>query len=132
MILSEDAFGLLERIEDAPGVAIYCDPPYLMTTRSCGSGFGRGHGSALYVHDFSADDHQRLADLLRRFTRARVVVSYYDSPELEQLYPGWTQRKIEVSKAMASQGRREANDVRATEVLVINGPSCEASGKLFT
>ena len=116
-ILSEDAIGLLERIEDAPGLAIYCDPPYLLDTR----------GSARYVHEFSIDDHVRLAEACRRFSRARVVVSYYDHPDLEQLYPGWIQRKIEVSKAMASQGARTANDVRATEVLILNGPSFSKS-----
>ncbi len=131
-ILSEDAFGLIERIEDATGIAIYCDPPYLAETRSSGAGFGRGHGSSKYVHDFAAEDHDRLAASLRRFTRARVVVSYYDHPDLAELYPGWTQRKIEVSKAMASQGSRAANDVRATEVLLMNGPShADSCGRLF-
>lgn len=132
-ILSEDGIGLIERIEDAPGVAIYCDPPYLRQTRSANGGFGRGHGSSLYVHDFADEDHVRLAASLRRFTRARVVVSYYDHASLADLYPGWIQRKIEITKAMASQGRREANDTRVTEVLVINGPSREKtrSARLF-
>lgn len=107
----------IERVEDAPGIAIYCDPPYFLETR------GANHGSSKYVHDFAYEDHRRLADALRRFHRARVVVSYYEHPELEWIYRGWTQRKIEVSKAMASQGRRVANDVRAIEVLLLNGPS---------
>ena len=132
-ILSEDAIGILERIEDAPGIAIYCDPPYLRETRSAGSGFGRGHGSSLYVHDFEDEDHARLARALARFKLSRVVASYYDHPRLAELYPDWTQRKIEVSKAMASQGRRAANDVRVTEVLLINGPSYAQpeGGRLF-
>ncbi len=118
-ILSEDGIGLIERIEDHPRVAIYCDPPYLVK-------------GAKYVYDFVAADHERLAAALRRFTAARVVVSYYDHPDLEKLYPGWTQRKIEVSKAMASQGSRTANDVRAMEVLLMNGPShADSCGRLF-
>jgi len=111
-ILSEDGSGLIDRIEDHPSVAIYCDPPYLVK-------------GAKYVHDFTTEDHERLAESLRRFRAARVVVSYYEHPDLDRLYPGWTQRKIEVSKAMANQGKRGKNDVRAVEVLLMNGPSYE-------
>ena len=131
-ILSEDAIGLIERIEDAAGIAIYCDPPYLAETRSSGAGFGRGHGSSKYIHDFDAADHERLAAALRRFQHARVVVSYYDHPDLERLYPSWTQRRIVVTKAMASQGVRARNDVRVTEVLLLNGSSyAQGTGRLF-
>jgi DNA adenine methylase len=111
-ILQRDAFELLERIEDQPGTAIYCDPPYLVK-------------GAKYVHDFADDDHDRLAKLLARFSKSRVVVSYYDHPRLAELYPPptWTHRKIEVSKAMGHQGHRGENDTRAVEVLLMNGPS---------
>ncbi|MGC1275045.1 MAG: DNA adenine methylase [Planctomycetaceae bacterium] len=45
-ILSECGLGLLERIEDADGTVIYCDPPYIVK-------------GAKYFHDFAADDHRR-------------------------------------------------------------------------
>lgn len=118
-ILSDDGLELIERIEDSPGTAIYCDPPYLVK-------------GARYVHDFADEDHVRLAEALRRFRRARVVVSYYDHPRLAQLYPGWTKRTFEVSKAMAHQGRRGENDTRAVEVLLFNGPlAASQSPSLF-
>lgn len=47
-ILNDDGFAILERIEDATGVSIYCDPPYLVK-------------GAKYVHDFESVDHDRLA-----------------------------------------------------------------------
>jgi DNA adenine methylase len=109
-ILSDDGLELINRIEDAAGTVIYCDPPYLVK-------------GARYVHDFSDGDHDRLAESLSRFRRARIVVSYYDHPHLADLYPGWTKRTFDVSKAMAHQGRRGGNDSRAVEVLLINGPS---------
>lgn len=116
-ILKDDAFDMLSRIEDAPGVVIYADPPYL-------------EKGAKYVHDFDSWDHHRLATLLGRFQKTRVVVSYYEHPRLSQLYPGWTKISIDVSKAMASQGKRDkANDIRATEVLLINGPSLANNGQ---
>ena len=122
-ILQRDAFELLLRIEDRAGTAIYVDPPYFRGTRNPNSGFGRRKGSGLYLHDFEAAEHDRLAEALHRFKKARVVVSYYDHPELERLYPTWTKRRIEVSKALAHQGRRGKNDTTAIEVLLLNGPS---------
>lgn len=107
-VLNDEAIGLIERIEDAPGVSIYCDPPYLVK-------------GAKYVHDFSAEDHWRLAAALTRFRHTRVVVSYYDHPLLAELYPGWQMDRIEVTKALAHQGMRgQSGVVKATEVLLIN------------
>lgn len=107
-ILNRDAFALLERIADEPGTAIYCDPPYIVK-------------GANYIHDFESGDHDRLAEVLGRFRKARVVVSYYQHPRLATLYPGWTARLIEVSKSLANQNRRdEAGSITAAEVLLVN------------
>lgn len=114
-ILKRDAFTLLEKIDDVEGTAIYLDPPYLIK-------------SDRYLHDFSEgfmgkDDHERLADALRRFSRARVVVSYYAHSRLAQLYSGWTVRDCSRSKNLAAQKGRAGNEAKAPEVLLINGPS---------
>lgn len=114
-ILNRDAFAVLERIDDTAGTAIYIDPPY----------FKKG---AKYVHDFEAEDHERLATALARFEKSRVVVSYYDDPRLEGLYPQWSRIEIDVSKAMANQSSRGKKDVRVKEVLLVNAM---ASGGLF-
>ncbi len=45
-ILNQDGFELIEKIADAERVAIYADPPYMMTTRGSGSG-------SRYLHDFN-------------------------------------------------------------------------------
>lgn len=110
-ILNMDAFEILGKIKDFSGVAIYCDPPYLVK-------------NARYTYDFTADDHRRLAELLNRFKRARVVVSYYDDPRLAELYPSpdWTQRKIKINKALAN-AQSPATKATAIEVLLVNGPS---------
>ena len=117
-ILRRDAFELLPRIEDKAGTVIYVDPPYI-------------NKGAEYIHDLASGDHKRLADILGRFQQTRVVVSYYDHPELDRLYPDFTQVKIEVTKALANQGQREAKKTKATEVLLINGPSYTESKALF-
>lgn len=113
-ILNDDMFSLLPRIEDSEGVAIYIDPPYLVK-------------GAKYVHDFTTDDHQRLATAVQRFKNTRVVVSYYDHPRLADLYPGWHIERIEVTKAMVNQGMRDqAGATKAIEVLLVN----DAQGRL--
>jgi DNA adenine methylase len=111
-ILKMDAFSMLGRIEDKRGAVIYCDPPY----------FEKG---ADYVHDFARADHIRLAKLLHRFKETRVVLSYYQHPMLDELYPGWTKRQVYLNKAMNNSRMRDqaAKAVVAPEVLLINGPS---------
>lgn len=123
-ILNRDAFDVIPRISDEDGVAIYVDPPYLRSTRS-----GNGGGSR-YLHDFDEtggllgpDDHERLAEQLRRFTEVRVVLSYYDNPRLAELYPGWTQINCATNKQLHMQNKRGAEAVEAPEVLLVNGPS---------
>lgn len=109
-----DGIELIERIEDKAGTAIYCDPPYLVK-------------GSKYLHDFSdgfmtqANDHDRLATALGRFKKTRVVVSYYKHPALSSLYPEWTVRDVTQTKALVSQGRRDAdNKVESPEVLICN------------
>lgn len=113
-ILNRDGFALLERLEDAAGCAIYCDPPYIVK-------------GAKYIHDFADDDHDRLAKLLRRFKQARVVISYYDHPSLHDMYAGWQVQKLSVTKSLVNQGMRDQSGAtKAPEVLLINGPSYSA------
>jgi DNA adenine methylase len=107
-ITQRDGFKLLGRIPDERGVAIYCDPPYLVKDNA-------------YVHDFAADDHQRLADALARFRQARVIVSYYDHPALGDLYPGWQVRHVQVVKSITNSARGKTRQV-APEVLLVNRP----------
>lgn len=108
-ILRRDVFDVLPKIEDADGVSIYADPPYIE------------EGDA-YLHAFAAADHRRLAVQLQRFKRARVVVSYYNHATLPDLYPGWTIIDCSRLKYLAAQNKRGAVRSRAPEVLVINGP----------
>ena len=124
-ILQRDGFEILSNVADAEGCVIYVDSPYL----------AKGDR---YLHDFDDGDHERLAELLARFQKTRVVVSYYDDPRLDELYPGWTKRDVAITKGLVNQGRRarraEGEEiVKAPEVLLINGPSYAAKGDgLFT
>jgi DNA adenine methylase len=120
-VLNRDGFDVLAKIDDADGVAIYLDPPYLRK-------------SFEYAHDFKTADHCRLAAAASRFKRARVVVSYYDHPDLAGLYPPerWDWHRIEVTKMMRNTNTRAGAGVKAVEVLLVNRRPADAdSPKLF-
>lgn len=93
---------------DLSGTAIYADPPYLSKRIT-------------YAHDFTPQDHADLAAILNRFERARVVVSYYDAPELATLYPAdrWERITVGMSKSSANS-RRGATKTPAVELLLVN------------
>ena len=124
VILSRDAFEIIPKIADEAGTAVYADPPYLRSSMS---------GNAEYRHTFQeddgglfdgdGDDHAQLAAQLNRFKTARVVVSYYDDPRLDELYPGWTKVCVAAEKKLARQNRRGVAADMAPEVLLINGES---------
>lgn len=110
-ITRNDAFTILPKINDAAGTVLYIDSPYLVK-------------GSKYVHDFDGYDHERLAETLRRFKLARVVVSYYADPRLCNLYTGWNMVQCDVAKAMVQSGQRDqSGKTAAPEVLLINGPA---------
>lgn len=112
IILRQDGFAMLERIEDVNGIAIYVDPPYITK-------------SFRYEYDFAEVDHDRLAKALSRFKHARVVVSYYDCPEVDRLYPRelWDRIDCEITKGLAQSGSRgKEGAVKAPEILLVNRP----------
>lgn len=107
-IMRRDLFKVVPKIDDTTGIAIYCDPPYIL------------EGSQ-YLHSFTDEDHRRLAKELRRFRKARVVVSYYANPVLADLYPGWTILDCSRTKNLTSQAMRgKKGTAEAPEVLLIN------------
>ena len=118
-ILRRDLFQVIPRIDDQDGTVIYLDPPYFRT--------GARSGFQKYLYEFQTGDHDSLAAEAARFKKARVVVSYYDNPALQELYPGWTKRLVYRQKNLHVQNRRGTQKCTAPEVLLINGPSYEGS-----
>ncbi len=63
-----------------------------------------------------------LSIALSRFQRARVAVSYYADPRLQdELYPGWQEIKLSAEKKLAKQDKRGRRTGTAPEVLLVNG-----------
>jgi DNA adenine methylase len=90
-----------------PNVLLYCDPPYLGSTRGWGN---------QYRHELRTDEqHVELAAALRGCA-ASVVLSGYPSPLYDELYAGWHRDELS-----ASTGNGGAHRAR-TEVLWSNRP----------
>lgn len=126
VVLRRDAFDLLARFDDTENLAIYADPPYARESRS---GFAAAGASSRYEHEFNhdnplfGDDHSRLAEILRGYRKARIVVSYYDCPRIRELYDGWTFIDCTMNKQLHAQNGRGARVKTAPEVLITNGPA---------
>lgn len=126
VILRRDAFQILDRFEDVKETAIYVDAPYHGNSRSGNQKNGSG---GKYLHEFRhadplfGDDHKRLAEILRGYRKARIVVSYYDCAEIRSLYEGWTFIDHTRQKHLHAQNGRGARPKEAPELLIINGPS---------
>lgn len=135
VILQRDAFSIIDRFEDDPATAIYADPPYAAETRSnvASEAGSKGGGGGRYLHEFkhghglfAGDDHARLAEALRAYKHARIVVSAYDCPRYRELYRGWTFIDKTRQKHLHAQNGRGARPKDAPEVLIVNGPEVKA------
>lgn len=110
VIMQRDAFEVLGNIKDSGDTAIYCDPPYF-------------DKSDKYVHDFEGEDHKRLSEALGRFRKSKVVVSYYDCPQVRKLYEGFeivSMGKSYASLRNATRGEKKKPRKEQAEVLLVN------------
>jgi DNA adenine methylase len=75
----DDAVRVIERYGRNPKTLIYCDPPYVRSTRNSGSN---------YEHEMSDEQHIELAQAIHS-VEAMVLVSGYDCPLYRELYSDW-------------------------------------------
>ncbi len=95
------------------GALLFCDPPYFGTER-------------YYSEAFSLDDHARLAAALHAVP-ARVVLTYYDTPEIRELYPesGWEFIRLDaVKNSMKAAGSKET----VKELVIVKRAARAAGG----
>lgn len=118
-VQNRDALAVLAQVHDTANTAIYVDPPYVVK-------------SVEYEFDSPKDPdearawHARLAAACGRFERARVVVSYYPHPILDELYPAdrWDRIEIRTTKTLANTSKNalkgRAGATPATELLYVS------------
>lgn len=109
VILKRDAIEIIDNIADDRDTVVYCDPPYF-------------DKSDKYLHDFTPEQQVQLSQSLKRFSKARIFVSYYDHPALEALYEGWRKIRFAVSTQSlrnATKGKKKNPQKEQVEVLLI-------------
>jgi DNA adenine methylase len=103
-IICQSAFDAIPRFDHPEGL-IYCDPPYVHSTREENS-------RLVYHNEMSDEEHRELTRLLRT-CQAKIVVSGYPSPLYEELYAGW--RLVSFDIANHAAGGKEKG--RETECI---------------
>ncbi len=102
----------------AANAAVYCDPPYLDSTRSARA---QRRGADYHVEYATEAEHRELAAALHA-TPAAVLISGYPSALYHQLYDqaGWwrVERAVDKPSSLTSGGRA----ARAVEVVWSNRP----------
>lgn len=73
---------------DESDTLMYVDPPYI----------GR---EKYYAGGFTEQDHRNLADLLNN-CKSNVVISYYDDPLIDELYPHWNRETFDTYKQVVN------------------------------
>jgi DNA adenine methylase len=106
-IICQSAFDAIARFDHPEGL-IYCDPPYVHSTRD-------PHSRAVYHHEMTDDEHCKLAAVLRR-CKAAVVISGYQSTLYDELYHDWRR----VSREVPNRAAGARSKGRKTECLWMN------------
>jgi len=92
---------------DSPTTYFYCDPPYWKTE------------DYYSLHEFGREQHYQLKDCLHNIS-GRFSLSYYDFPELSEMYPKdefeWTAKEF-VKPSGASAGKDQSI---GNEILIMN------------
>ncbi len=102
----------------AADAVVYCDPPYLDSTRSA---LTKRRGADYAVEHAGEADHLALAEVLHA-TPAAVLLSGYDSPLYRELYDqaGWW--RVERTVTRPTSNTSGGCGARATEVIWSNRP----------
>lgn len=108
---ARDALDVIADYGQHTDVLLYCDPPYLGSTRA-----------ANYAHEMTSDaDHSDLAEALNRCAAA-VVLSGYDSPLYRDLYADWHRVEFTAWTGNGIRDGRTKVDGDRTEVVWSNRP----------
>lgn len=102
---------------NVPDAVIYCDPPYIHSTRNKNS---QVHTVRDYAFEMTDVEHE-LFLLVAKHMKAKVLISGYDNELYNTLLDGWHRVEISVISGM-SAALPNADDGKRVEVLWANWP----------
>jgi DNA adenine methylase len=115
------ALDVIEDYGNHPNVLLYCDPPYIASSRN----------STNYLYEMGSEaKHRELADVLRNCAAA-VVLSGYDSPLYADLYDGWHRAELTAWTGNGIRRGATKTDGNRTEILWSNRPFGAVTATLF-
>lgn len=91
IIENDEAINIIERYNNED-VFIYCDPPYVLSTRK----------EHLYKHEMTYEQHIKLLEVLKKH-KGKVLISGYDNELYNTMLKGWHKETIQTS---AERGKR--------------------------
>ncbi|MBS0208732.1 MAG: DNA adenine methylase [Planctomycetes bacterium] len=100
-IVCQPACEAIKRFDHEEGL-IYCDPPYVHSTR------GKG-GTDVYGVEMSDEQHRELASTLAN-CKSKAIVSGYPSQLYDELYAEWNRIDIDIANHAAG-GKTKAREV---------------------
>lgn len=100
-IICQSAFEAIPRFDHSDGL-IYCDPPYVHSTREKNS-------RQIYHAEMADDEHRELAKLLG-ICKAKIVVSGYPSDLYRELYKKWRLETFDIANHAAG-GKQKGREV---------------------
>jgi DNA adenine methylase len=103
-VSNRDALTIIQHF-DRRGAVIYCDPPYVISSRS---------GGDAYKHEQDDSHHKELAEALNN-SQATILVSGYHSPLYDSLFDGWEVFEFDASKTSANTTKKKKP--KAVEVI---------------
>ncbi len=95
-------------VYDSPTTLFYVDPPYI----------GR---EKYYAGGFDEQDHRELAEMMNNL-QGKAIISYYDHPLLDELYPNWKREKFQAARQVVN-----GHNNIATEMILMNYESSQLS-----
>lgn len=103
VVIENRDFADVLRCYNRPQALFYLDPPY--------------YKAEAYYEGFAADDHVRLREALAE-VKGWFVLSYNDTPEIRDLYKGYTIHEVERSNNLAH--KKGAGQDRYRELIITN------------
>ncbi len=100
-ILCQSAFDAIPRF-DHPEALIYCDPPYVHSTRDENS-------RNIYHAEMNDSEHRELAKLLHS-CESKIVLSGYPSAMYDELYRDWRGEQFDIANHAAG-GKTKTREV---------------------
>jgi DNA adenine methylase len=94
---------------DSPKTYFYTDPPYYLV----------GEGNYYSNHDFDRNDHERLANVLKKI-QGKFSLSYYEFDLLREWFPKTEYRWVSKDFAKAAAAKKGKTQNVGTELLIMN------------